>query len=260
MAIYGFDLKTISRLRGESVVKTAAYITRRKIHDEYGDKTYYCTHIKDILYSEILLPENAPSEFSDLATLLSAIDRAEKRYDARTGRVVRISLPNEKEVSNEERITLTKKFVARAFNNMGICAVVAIHEGKNEDPAQNNPHAHVMLTDRPVDMNGFCAKKNRDWNKTKHIRQWRKLWAEIQNEFFKNKGLEVRVSHESLEVQGYDRAPTKPLGRAAKALEERGIHTEYGDINRAIEARYTVLEEKRFKKHKKRERNRGWER
>lgn len=159
MALFGFDVKPISRLRGESVAKTASYILRGKVYDEYLNKTHYYAHVKDLLHSEILLPENAPRVFLDLQKLLSAIDKAEKRYDARTGRVVRLTLPNNKELSNEEWIKLTRSFVKEAFVNQGMCAVVAIHEGKNENPKHNNPHAHVLLTDRPVDMNGFCTKK-----------------------------------------------------------------------------------------------------
>lgn len=260
MAQFGFDVKPISRLRGESVAKTASYILRENVFDEYSNKTYYYSHVKDILYLKILLPENAPQKFLDLQKLLSAIDHAEIRYDARTGRSVRLTLPNDKEISNEELIELSRSFINDTFLSEGMCAVMAIHEGKNEIPEHNNPHVHVMLTDRPIDVNGFCARKNRDWIKSKQVRKWRKLWAEIQNEFFISKGLELRVSHESLEVQGYDREPTKPLGRAARALEDRGIHTEYGDKNRVIEAQQKEREEKQSKKYKERERNRGWER
>lgn len=254
MAQFGFDVKPISRLRGESVAKTASYILRENVFDSYLNTTHYYSHVTDLLHSEVLVPENAPREFLNLQKLLDAIDHAEIRYDARTGRVIRLTLPNDKELSNEERIELTRRFVNDAFVSEGMCAVMAIHEGKNKNPEHNNPHAHVLLTDRPVNAGGFCAKKNRDWNKTKLLRQWRKLWAEMQNEFFKSKNLEMHVSHESLEVQGIDREPTKPLGRAAKALEDHGIRTEYGDKNRAIEA---GLEEKRTKKP---EHNRGWER
>lgn len=254
MALFGFDVEPISRLRGESVAKTASYILRDNVFDWYSNKTHYYSHVKDILFSEVLLPENAPQEFLDLQKLLSAIDHAEIRYDARTGRIVRLTLPNDKEFSKQELIELSRSFVKEAFISLGMCAVLAIHEGKSEDPAQNNPHAHVMLTDRPIDINGFCARKNRDWIKAEQVRRWRKLWADAQNKVFKEKGLEVRVSPESLEVQGIDRDPTIPLGRAAKALEQKGIRTERGNRNREIEARQEQEERLR---QKKRERKRG---
>lgn len=58
--------------------------------------------------------------------------------------------------------------------------------------------------------------------------------------------MELSVSHESLEVQGIDREPTIPLGRAAMALERKGVHTEYGNRNREIEFRQKKREEKEY--------------
>lgn len=256
MALFGFDVKTISRLRGESVAKTASYILRANIFDSYTQEIYYYAHVKDLLHSEILLPSNAPQDFLDLSTLLSAIDHAEKRYDARTGRVVRLTLPNDKEFSDKERIDLARSFVEDVFVSLGMCAVMAVHAGLNEDTAKNNPHAHVLLTDRPIDSNGFSSKKNRDWNKTSQLVRWRQLWAEAQNRTFKEKGLEVRVSHESLEVQGIDREPTRPLGRAATALERKGIQTDVGNRNREIEVQQREREE-RHQRLRERHRQRG---
>ena len=39
------------------------------------------------------------------------------------------------------------------------------------------PHAHVMLTMRAVDENGF-GPKVRDWNRTEMVERWRERWAE----------------------------------------------------------------------------------
>ena len=197
MAIFGLNVKTISRLRGESAAKTAAYILRENLYDPYWKKTHYFSQVKDLMYSEILIPEEAPCQFHELGTLLKAIETAEKRYDARIGRVVRLTLPNDAEISDEERIKLAKNFINEAFIDQGICAVLAIHKGENVIPSKCNPHAHVMITDRQVDVNGFCGKKNRDWNKKERIYKWRKLWEEVQNNFFLEKGFEVRVCHRS---------------------------------------------------------------
>jgi len=236
IAIYGFDVRPISRLKGGSVVKTASYILRTDLYDTYNNERYY-SYGQDLLYSEILVPENAPPSFQDLQTLLTAMDQAERRYDARTGRLLRLSLPNDAEFSTEERVKLVKGYLQEVFVAQGMCAILAIHEGRNSDPKKNNPHAHVILTDRPVDSNGFCHNKNRDWNKKCQLRKWRRLWADTQNRAFKEKGLELKVTHESLEVQGSKREPTVPLGRAAMALERKGIQTKYGNKNREIQSR-----------------------
>ena len=71
--------------------------------------------------------------------------------------------------------------------------------------------------------------------------------------------MNLRVSHESLEVQGIDRKPTVPLGRAATALERKGVHTEYGNRNREIAARQREQEEERLRRrerHRARQRSR----
>lgn len=256
MELFGLDLQTISRLQGGSVVKSASYILRENLYDEYQQKTHYYSHIKDLLHWEILLPENAPKEFHDLHILLTAIDQAEKRYDARTGRSLRLSLPNDMNLSTENRIALVRDYIKEVFVAEGMCALLAIHEGKNVEAEKNNPHAHVILTDRPVDTNGFCSHKNRDWNQKSQLRKWRRLWAEYQNRLFKEKSLDLEVSHESLEVQGIDRKPTRPLGRAATALERKGIRTEVGNRNREIEARQREQEEQR-QHRRERLRNRG---
>lgn len=257
MAIFGLNVKTISRLRGESAAKTAAYILRENVYDPYQKKTHYYSQVKDLMYSEILIPEEAPRQFRELGTLLKTIEMAEKRYDARVGRVVRLTLPNDAEISDEERIKLTKNFINEAFIDQGMCAVLAIHRGKNAIPSKCNPHAHVMITDRQVNANGFCSKKNRDWNKKEQIYKWRKMWEEKQNHFFVEKEMDVRVSHRSLEVQGIDREPTRPLGREAAALERKGIRTEQGNINREIETRRKEQEQRKmYQKERKRKRDR----
>ena len=139
MALLGFDLRPISRLQGGSIVKSASYILRENLYDEYQQETHYYSHVRDILYSEILLPENAPEEFHDLQTLLTAVDQAEKRYDARTGRSLRLSLPNNVNLSNEDRISLVRDYIRDVFVSQGMCAILAIHEGENAEPEKAIP-------------------------------------------------------------------------------------------------------------------------
>lgn len=251
MALFGFDVKPISRLRGESVSKTAAYITRGRVYDAYWDKTHYYSHVQDCIHKEILLPDIAPQEFRVLGNLLAAMDKAEKRYDARTGRLLRLSLPNEKEFSDRERIELAKAFIVDSFVKEGMCAIMAVHEGRNTDPAKNNPHVHVILTDRPVNADGFCARKDRTWNRRELVKTWRQCWEEMQNQAYREKGLEIQISRESLEVQGIDREPMLPLGRAATALERKGIRTERGNRNREILAKQREREEQRILQRKR---------
>ena len=254
MAQFGLNVAPLSRLKGNTAAGALAYILRARLYDEYSGKTHDYSHLDDFLCSEVLLLDDAPLEFLDPIILGRAMENAERRYDARTGRILWLSLPNDLELDDWRE--LTRDFVSEAFISIGMCAVVAIHDDKHpSDPTKDNPNAHVLLTDRPVDRDGFCAKKNRSWNKRGNIRLWRRQWAEFQNKKFNEKGLDVRVTHESLEVQGSKREPIIPLGRAAMALEDEGIFTVRGDRNREIQEHNLRLENPR-----ERGRSRGRER
>lgn len=57
----------------------------------------------------------------------------------------------------------------------------------------------------------------------------------IQNRAYERNGLDIRVSHESLKVQGvYDREPTIRLSRIDWQREQHGERTPAGDLKRAI--------------------------
>lgn len=61
MAIYHFSGTIISRSQGRSAVACAAYRSAEKLVDERYKKTHDYTHKQDVAFTEILLPENAPS-------------------------------------------------------------------------------------------------------------------------------------------------------------------------------------------------------
>lgn len=69
------------------------------------------------------------------------------------------------------------------------------------------------------------------------------------------------AASKSLEVQGIQREPTLPLGRAAAALERKGIQTERGNRNREIEARARAQNEaERLRRQRIKARRHGRER
>lgn len=236
MANYHMEVNIISRGKGRSIVRTASYICGKKLHDKYNHKTYYNPRY-DVLLSEMHLPEKAPPEFYDLQYLCNQIDMAENRYDARTGREFKCSLPNE--LSLQEQVRIIREYINTNFVSHGLCAIAAIHEGKNiTDPKRNNPHVHIIVPTRTVDENGFCKKKNREWDKRKYIDIWREEWANVQNRSYERNKMDIRVSHLSLEVQGiYDREPTIHLSRIDWQREKNGERTIKGDQKRAIKER-----------------------
>jgi ATP-dependent exoDNAse (exonuclease V) alpha subunit len=87
------------------------------------------------------------------------------------------------------------------------------------------PHAHVMLTMRVVDENGF-GQKVRNWNRTEMVERWRERWAEIANERLAELDIDARIDHRSLEAQGIALEPQSQIGAPAKRIEDRGIEGE----------------------------------
>jgi len=234
MANFSVSVGYISRKDGRSPAKAVGYIFRQKMQDNYYGLTYDYRK-KDAQHTEIFLTPTAPLEFRNPQIFVDSVDAAEKRCDSRTLRTIRASLPNELPLS--KHIEMVREYVADNFVSQGMCAVVAIHEGKNADPSKNNPHVHILLTTREATPNGFSPKKNRAWDKRANVTLWRKQWAAIQNRAYERAGRKERVSHESYAIQGIGKYPRKYLNRLDYGLERRGVQTERGDDNRLIQAR-----------------------
>ena len=106
-----------------------------------------------------------------------------------------------------------------------------VHWDMAED-GMPKPHAHVMLTMRAVDENGF-GPKVRDWNRTEMVERWRERWAELANERLAELDIDARIDHRSLEAQGIALEPQSQIGAPAKRIEDRGIEGEGIEADRA---------------------------
>ncbi|MEN6567456.1 MAG: MobA/MobL family protein [Veillonellales bacterium] len=153
MALYLLSVKTIGRTQNRPSVEAAAYRSGEKLYDERKDIIYDFTRKKGIVHTEIVLPNSAPSEFSNRKTLWNAVEHAEKRRDSRTTREIVLALP--RELTLETSKALVRKFVSICFIQLGMCADICIHAGLNKNTNHNeterkkllphNPHAHIML-------------------------------------------------------------------------------------------------------------------
>ena len=236
MANYHLEVQVISRGKGRSVTRLANYISGKRLHDSYQGATYYKRR-QDVIYCQIFQPIGAPPEFYDLQHLCNAIEGAECRYDARTAREFKGSLPNE--LPAPELARIVEAFIEENFLRQQLCAIAAIHEGRNEqNPLRDNPHAHIIVPTRTVEPGGFSKKKDREHDKPEYVGIWREQWAYVQNEAYERSHLSIRVSHESLLVQGcQDREPLNHLSRIDWQKEQRGERTPAGARRRALEAR-----------------------
>ena len=235
MANFHLEIRPISRRKRLSFTKQVNYITGQSLRDCRTGRTYDDQRT-DVAYTHVFCPGNAPPEYADLQTLCNEIDRAEKRRDARTAREFIGSLPNE--LDTRDWIQIVKRFILPNFTRSGLCAIVAIHDKPNpENPARRNPHVHILVTTRAAGPDGFSRTKDREHDKRCYVKVWRENWAAAQNLAYSQKGLPVRVSPDSLRVQGVNREPTRHLSLDDWRREQRGERTPAGDEKRAIAER-----------------------
>ena len=255
IAIYHMSIKIISRGKGKSAVAAAAYRAGEKITNEREGITHDYTRKQGVNWSDIFLPDYAPPEYSDRATLWNAVEKIEKATNSQLAREIQVALP--KELSYFQNKALVREFLKTNFVEKGMVADLALHNMKT-----HNPHAHIMLTMRPFNEDGTWGDKQRkvyhldengdkiydpkkrqykcskeqttDWNERHKAEEWRKSWADICNAHLEKAKHTERVDHRSYADQGKVQIPAIHLGVSAHQMEQRGIPTERGDINRAI--------------------------
>lgn len=149
MAIYHLEAKVVSRGNGRSAVAASAYLSCTNILNDYDGVRHDYTRKKGLVWREVFLPEFAPQEWQDRGVLWNAVEENEKTKDSRLAREFVPALPVE--LSKEQWQRLLSDFINDQFVADGMCADVAIHD---PDPPGYNPHAHIMLTVRPMDENG----------------------------------------------------------------------------------------------------------
>lgn len=147
MAIYHLEAKVISRGAGRSAVAAAAYMSCSQILNDYDGVQHDYTRKQGLVWQQIFLPEYAPAEWSDRGTLWNAVEENEKTKDSRLAREFVVALPIE--MGKAEWQNLLTEFIKDNFVSDGMCADVCIH-----DTDGHNPHAHIMVTVRPLAENG----------------------------------------------------------------------------------------------------------
>ena len=154
MAIYHLEAKVVSRGTGRSAVAASAYLSCSKILNDYDGVLHDYTRKKGLVWQEVFLPEFAPSEWKERGVLWNTVEENEKTKDSRLAREFVVALPIELSKAQWER--LLSDFVSDTFVSDGMCADVAIHDPY---PPGHNPHAHILLTVRPLDEKGSWQYK-----------------------------------------------------------------------------------------------------
>ena len=261
---FHFSISMISRGKSKSAVASAAYISCEKLTNEWDGVIHDYHNKKGLLHSEIFLPENVPKKFQDRSFLWNSVELNEKASNAQLARNFIIALP--KELSFEENKNLIIDFIQENFVSKGMIADLAIHDESSE--GNNNVHAHIMTTLRPINEKGLWQPKSKkeyvldetgekiklksgnyktrkveltDWNDKGNAEKWRESFASLCNRYLEKNNLEKRVDHRSFERQGKEEIPTIHLGASASALERKGIETDKGNINREIKKHNSLV-------------------
>ncbi|MFD3227984.1 MobQ family relaxase [Rahnella aceris] len=194
MAIFHLEFKIVKRSEGMSSCRKAAYHARCKITDDRTGNTYDFSHRTDLYHHQILAPVSAPSHIIESSTTLwNEVERVERQKDGQTARYFAVAIPCE--ISNEEKIKLVVEYCQKNFVDKGMIADIAFH-----DLDGKNPHAHVMLTLKPITADGF-GKKERSWNDKKNVVLWREAWSTLTNRYLEAAGTEQRIDHRSIDTQ-----------------------------------------------------------
>ena len=147
MAIYHLEAKVVSRGAGRSAVAASAYLSCSHLYNDYDGIQHDYTKKQGLVWQQVFLPEYAPQEWQDREKLWNAVEEVETAKDSRLAREFVVALPIE--LSREQQIELLQDFIREQFVADGMCADAAIH-----DTDGHNPHAHILLTVRPLDEQG----------------------------------------------------------------------------------------------------------
>ena len=257
------EISIVQRSQQQSAVAAAAYQSGEKLFCEYDQQVKHYPEKRGIVHNEILLPANAPQEYTDRNTLWNAAEAVEKQWNSQLARRWVLTIP--REIPPDQYAVLVREFCEQQFVSKGMIADFAIHD---PHPPGHNPHAHVMLTMRAMDEHGKWLPKSRkvydldengeriklpsgrwkshkedtvDWNDQKYCEIWRHEWEVIQNRYLETNDRPERVDLRSYARQGLDIVPTIHEGAAVRQMEKRGIQTNIGNLNREIRAANSLM-------------------
>lgn len=225
VAIYHFSAQVISRRTGRSSTAAAAYRAGEIVLDENTGEVHDYTRKRGVIRTEILAPRGSPAWVFDRSQLWSRVELGENRKDSQVCREIEISIPHE--LTPLQGQLLMIGFVQSQFVAKGMVADIAFHRpGASGD--NRNFHAHVMLTMRKVDGEGF-GQKERNWNSNALLQQWREQWAIHANRALEQAGHAARIDHRSNEARGIEELPGQHMGPAVAGLVSRGERSHVVD-------------------------------
>ncbi|ARW20806.1 Exodeoxyribonuclease V (plasmid) [Pediococcus pentosaceus] len=263
MAIFHMSFSNISAGKGRSAIASAAYRSGEKLFDDKEGRHYF--YARSIMpESFILTPKNSPEWASDREQLWNEVEKKDRKSNSRYAKEFNVALPVE--LSESEQKELLTKYVQENFVDEGMVADVAIHRDHPD-----NPHAHVMLTNRPFNSDGTWGIKSKkqyilddngnktytgtskypksrkilmvDWDKKEKITEWRHNWAASVNEILEQKNIPDRISEKSFIEQGIADTPMQHEGINSKRHERKAFNQQVKNYRKS-KAGYKNMQEK----------------
>jgi hypothetical protein len=256
------SFSNISAGKGRSAIASAAYRSGEKLFDDKEGRHYF--YARSVMpESFILTPKNAPEWAGNREQLWNEVEKKDRKSNSRYAKEFNVALPVE--LSESEQKELLTKYVQENFVDQGMVADVAIHRDH-----QDNPHAHVMLTNRPFNPDGSWGLKAKtqyikdengkqlltksgfpkqrkiwlvDWDKKEKINEWRKNWALSVNQFLAQKNIPDRISEKSFVDQGIQETPTQHEGINSQRKNRKAFNQQVR-AQRNTQAKYHNLDEK----------------
>lgn len=249
MAIYHLSTKPISRSSGRSAVASIAYRAGIAITDERLGKTYDYTKRHGVLWTGLATPNDVKIDRNELWNLA---EKSENRSNSRTAREIVINIPHE--LMQGDQATgkmLAYEFASQLSEKYQVAVDVAVH-APDKQGDNRNFHAHLLLTTRKIEQDRHGKIKLTDKSQLEmsntqlkqagllsnqdELKEIRKAWADLTNEYLAEHGIAERIDHRSHKDRGLDTLPTVKMGWQATELERKGIRTDVGDKNRDIKA------------------------
>jgi len=259
MAIFYMRTSIVRASSGKSAVASAAYQAAQSLHNEKLDCSFSYSRKEEVIHSEIMLPEYAPSGFQDRQTLWNAVEAKESKNNSRYARQFVIATP--KEWSAEETIERAREFIQSALVDKGMIADWSFHM------KDGNPHIHIMATVRGFNPDGSWATMERkeyaldengeripeidpetgeqkirkrtrngvtsserlwkritvqtnNWNKREFLQGVKKAWAEQCNRYLPP---EQQLDWRSYREQGRNQIPMVHEGPGARQAMQQGV-------------------------------------
>lgn len=216
MALPFVRVEFVKRSEGKNTCAKAAYNSKTRIAFEgnkFKDKEIYdwSSNTEKPIFHDVLLPSHVNTKYKNIEYLWNVVEKFEKRKDSQVGRDVVLALPDDEVISPDDKYELAKIFAYKHFVSQGFGVQIDVHPPKMHsffseetgklETKEHNWHAHLLVTVREFEESGETFSKKKQREKVPTVRRGKvvtainyvKEWIDLQNEFFEERGLDLRV-------------------------------------------------------------------